>query len=212
VITCLVVDDNPVVRAALRPLLDAEPDIDVVAEAADGHQAIERARRLRPTVTLLDHRMPVADGLSVIAEVARHSPVLVLTAAEDPGLVAPMLRGGARGYLVYGQFEPADLVRAVRAVAAGQSWLSPGAASVATSVVREAAACSRRREAVQERFGLSTREREILELVARGLSNAAIGRRLGVAEKTVRNHLHHAYAKLGAASRTEAVAVWQGRR
>jgi DNA-binding NarL/FixJ family response regulator len=119
VITVLVVDDNPTVRATLRPLLEADPGISVVAEAADGRTALAEARRLRPQVTLLDQRMPGSDGLSVIEDVARHSAVLVLTGSPEVELIAPMLRGGARGYLVYGEFDPADLVRAVRAVAVG---------------------------------------------------------------------------------------------
>lgn len=119
-------------------IAEAEPGIGVVGEAGDGRTGLAAARRLRPHVTLLDHRMPVADGLSVVEQVAACSYVLVLTNSPEEELVAPMLRGGARGYLAYGQFTPPDLIAAVRAVAAGQGWLVPSAASVATTALREA--------------------------------------------------------------------------
>src|SRR3954447_6900362 len=101
-IAVLMVDDNPIVRAAIRTFLGTADDIRVVGEAPDGRTALASAQRLRPTVTLLDHRMPIADGLSVIAALAEHSSVLVLTSDADPELIAGMLRGGARGYLVHG--------------------------------------------------------------------------------------------------------------
>jgi DNA-binding NarL/FixJ family response regulator len=218
VITVLVADDNPTVRATLRSLLEAQPGISVVGEAANGRDALALARRLHPQVTLLDHRMPVADGLSVIEDVAAHSAVLVLTGSAEEELIAPMLRGGARGYLVYGHFDPADLVPAVRAVAAGQGWLTPAAASVATGALREAqareralAARSERLRTTRRRYGLSERERDVIELLCDGLSNNALADRLGLSEKTVKNHLAHIFAKLGVASRAEAMVRWQGR-
>jgi DNA-binding NarL/FixJ family response regulator len=218
-ITVLVVDDNPSVRATLRPLLESEGTISVVAEAGNGRAALASAARLRPQVTLLDYRMPVADGLSVIEGVARCSAVLVLTSSTAPELIAPMLRGGARGYLVYGQFDPPDLLRAVHAVAAGHGWLTPTAASVAANAVRDAYARERaavargeQQRAARRSFGLTDREREVLMLICAGLSNAAIADRLAVSEKTVKNHLNHVFAKLDVNSRTEAVARWQGWR
>jgi DNA-binding NarL/FixJ family response regulator len=218
VITVLVADDNPTVRATLRSLLQAQPGISVVGEAANGRDALALARRLHPQVTLLDHRMPVADGLSVIEDVAAHSAVLVLTGSAEEELIAPMLRGGARGYLVYGHFDPADLVPAVRAVAAGQGWLTPAAASVATGALREAqarerafAARSERLRTTRRRYGLSERERDVIEVLCDGLSNNALADRLGLSEKTVKNHLAHIFAKLGVASRAEAMVRWQGR-
>jgi DNA-binding NarL/FixJ family response regulator len=130
-----------------------------------------------------------------------------------------MLRGGARGYLVHGEFDPPELLRAVRAVADGQGWLSPIAASVAASEVRqqvsrEQSARDKRdaRQLARERFGLTQREQDVLVLLCEGLSNAAIARQLALAEKTVKNHLHHAFAKLQVGSRTEAVARWTGGR
>lgn len=217
-ITVLVADDNTVARATLRALLEAEPDISVVAEAGDGASALATVRRIRPQVTVLDHHMPIATGLSVVADISAHSTVLVLTGSDDEDLIAPMLAGGARGYLVYGQFHPDDLIRAVRAVAAGEGWLVPAAVRVATGAVRAEHERSRRvqarrddRRAHQESFGLSERETEVVGLVTAGLSNAAIAARLGLSDKTVKNHLSSVFAKLGVSSRTEALARWQGR-
>lgn len=217
-ITVLVADDNTVARATLRALLEAEPDISVVAEAGDGASALATVRRIRPQVTVLDHHMPIATGLSVVADISAHSAVLVLTGSDDEDLIAPMLAGGARGYLVYGGFHPDDLIRAVRAVAAGEGWLIPAAVRVATGAVRAEHQRSQRvqarradRRAYQESFGLSEREVEVIGLVTGGLSNAAIAARLGLSDKTVKNHLSSVFAKLGVTSRTEALARWQGR-
>jgi DNA-binding NarL/FixJ family response regulator len=218
-IDVLIVDDNPIVRSALRAFLGGSDDVRVVGEAPDGRTGLATAQRLRPTVTLLDHRMPIADGLSVIGLLAEHTAVLVMTSDSDPELIAGMLRGGARGYLVHGEFDPPELLRAVQAVAAGRGWLSPVVASVTISVLREHAAGTRaetdrddrlRRE--RDGYGLTRREAEVLDLICAGHSNAAIGRRLVVTEKTVKNHLNHIFSKLGVANRTEAAMLWTGRR
>lgn len=217
-IDIMIVDESPIVRAALKGFLSSNDEIRVVAEAGDGREALTLARRLRPTVTLLDHRMPVADGLSVIEALAEESAVLVLTSDDDPELIAGMLRGGAQGYLVHGQFDPPELLRAVLSVAAGLGWLSPVAASVAASALRDQVARerARHREAEQERlarkrFGLTEREEEVLDLLCQGLSNASIAQRLVLTEKTVKNHLHHIFTKLQVSSRTEAVVRWTAR-
>jgi len=218
-IDVLIVDDNPIVRSAIRGFLSGSDDVRVVGEASDGRTAVATAQRLRPTVTLLDHRMPIADGLSVISLLAEHTSVLVMTSDSDPDLIAGMLRGGARGYLVHGEFDPPELMRAVLAVAAGRGWLSPVVASVTISALREQAAEDRvendrgnrlRRE--REGYGLTRREEEVLDLICAGHSNAAIGRRLLVTEKTVKNHLNHIFTKLGATNRTEAAMRWTGHR
>ena len=216
-IDLVVVDDNPVVRAAVHAFLAGQDEVQVVAEAADGREALQLVRRHRPAVTLLDYRMPIADGLSVIAALAEHTRVLVLTSDKGSEIVTGMLRGGARGYLVWGQFEPPDLLRAIQAVASGSSWLSPTAASVAATAFREQGARERAEQsrianqrANRQRYGLSRREEEVLELLGAGLSNAVIGHRLGLTEKTVKNHLNHIFAKLGVRNRTEAVVRWAG--
>jgi DNA-binding NarL/FixJ family response regulator len=214
-IEVLVVDDNPIVRAALRTFLSGADDILVVGEASDGRTALATAQRLRPTVTLLDHRMPIADGLSVIGRVAEHTSVLVLTSDSDPDLIAGMLRGGARGYLVHGQFDPPELLRAVRAVASGQGWLPPAVAAVTLRALHDQAVEERvktdRLRHDRESFGLTRREQEVIDLLCSGHSNAAIGRRLLVTEKTVKNHLNHVFMKLGVTNRTEAAIRWSGR-
>jgi DNA-binding NarL/FixJ family response regulator len=217
VIDLLVVDDNPVVRAAVHAFLAGQDEVRVVAEAADGQAALHLARRHRPQVTLLDYRMPIADGLAVIAALTEHTRVLVLTSDTGAEIVSGMLRGGALGYLVWGQFEPPDLLRAIREVATGSSWLSPTAASVAATAFREQGARDRAERArgahradTARRHGLSRREEEVLELLGAGLSNALIGHRLGLTEKTVKNHLNHIFAKLGVRNRTEAAVRWRG--
>jgi DNA-binding NarL/FixJ family response regulator len=216
-IDVLIVDDNPIVRAALRAYLEGTDEVRVIGEAGNGREALAIATRSRPTVTLLDHRMPLADGLSIVGALARHTSVLALTSDASPELIASMLRGGAQGYLVHGQFEPPDLLRAVRAVAAGQGWLSPVAAAVAAAALRdqrdrdrEARRRAEQAEAVQRRYGLTPRERDILALLCQGLPNATIAHRLDLSEKTVKNHLNHIFAKLGVGTRTEAVVVWSG--
>ncbi|GGM41513.1 LuxR C-terminal-related transcriptional regulator [Dactylosporangium sucinum] len=205
-VTVLVVDDNPVVREALRGFLDTGGATRVVGEAGNGQAALALALRHRPHVTLLDHRMPIAHGLSIVTELARLTAVLALTSDASPEVIGAMLRGGARGYLVHGQFDPPELLRAVLAVAGGQGWLSPVAASVATSALRSQGDAERGRAA----FGLTDRERDVLDLLSAGRSNAAIAERLGLTEKTVKNHLYNIFAKLGVSSRTEAVVRWAG--
>ncbi|WP_229404524.1 response regulator transcription factor [Micromonospora sp. NBRC 110038] len=214
-IDLVVVDDNPIVRAAVRGFLAAASDVRIVGEASDGREALRLVTSLRPHVTLLDYRMPVADGLSVVGDLSAHTRILALTSDTDPGTVSGMLRGGAGGYLVWGQFRPDDLLDAVREVAAGGSWLSPTAASVAVTALRrhEPSPDDTRdrdlaRRSALRRYGLSRREQEVLDLLGTGLTNAAIGRRLGLTEKTVKNHLNHVFAKLGVQNRTEAVLLW----
>jgi DNA-binding NarL/FixJ family response regulator len=211
----LVADDNPIVRAAMAGVLAAAEGIQVVAQAHDGREALALALRLRPAVTLLDYRMPVADGLSVVSALAERTAVLVVTSDSREDLILSMLSRGARGYLVHGQFDANDLVRAVGAVAAGRAWLCPDAAAVVMSAMRKEAerGAERRRRterahALQRRYGLTLRERDILAMLSLGLSNAAIAHRLQLAEKTVKNHLSHIFAKLAVSNRAEARTVW----
>jgi DNA-binding NarL/FixJ family response regulator len=136
--------------------------------------------------------------------------VLVLTSDEDPRLIAGMLQQGARGFLVHGEFEPRDLLRAVHEVVNGRGWLSPIAASVAASMARRQPPrhAAPPRHTAPPRGDLTEREAEVLTLLCQGLSNAAIAQELWLTEKTVKNHLNHVFAKLGVRSRTEAVVRW----
>ena len=205
-ITVVVVDDNPMVRAGLRALLDIADGIEVVAEAADGLAGLAAVTRHRPTVTLLDHRMPVADGLDMLERISEQTRVLMLTSDGSSEVVQRALARGAQGFVTHAELQPGELARAVREVAAGRGWLSPDAAGVAVGRLRARAEAE---AATRVRFGLTRRERELVELLVEGLSNAEIARRLVVAEKTVKNHLNHVYAKLGVTSRGQAVALWR---
>jgi DNA-binding NarL/FixJ family response regulator len=208
VITVVIVEDNPMVRAGLRALLESAGGFQVLAEAADGRSGLAAVARHLPTVTLLDHRMPIADGLDMVDRLAELTRVLMLTSDGSAEVVRQALATGAHGFIVHGELHPDDLPRAVRAIAAGQTWLSPSAASVAVQSVRARAEAE---SAMRLRFGLTRRERQMVELLVDGLSNAEIAATLVLAEKTVKNHLNHVYAKLGVTSRAQAVALWSAR-
>src|SRR6266508_276969 len=192
----VVADDNPVVRSGLVSLLESE-GIHVVGEAGAGRQAMELAERMRPDLVLLDIRMPVVDGVSAAKVISKTTPVLMLTYADRPALVRAAIRGGAAGYLVHGTFTPHELTAAVRAAAAGGNPLSPAAAAALVGAVRRDPSQDDRLPPHQARFGLSAREVDVMRLVAQGLPNSEISRRLFLAEKTVKNHLTHIYEKLG---------------
>ncbi len=193
----LVADDHPVVRSGLAGLLSVEPDIEVVGEVADGAAAVEAARALTPDLVLMDLRMPVLDGAAATARIVAEVPgvrVLVLTTYETDTDILRAVEAGATGYLL--KDTPRDqLVAGVRAAARGESALSPSVASRLVQQVRGEA----------ER--LTARELEVLAGVARGLSNAAVGRELFITEATVKTHLLRAFAKLGVDDRTRAVTV-----
>jgi DNA-binding NarL/FixJ family response regulator len=202
----LIADDNPVVRSGLVSLLEAG-GIPVVGEAADGERAIALAEALRPDLVLLDVRMPLLDGVAAAERLAVLTRVLMLTYTDVPNVIRTAIGNGAAGYLVHGTFTSAELIDAVRSVAAGGSPLSPAASAALVGAVREA-----RTEARGTRFGLSAREVEIMDLVAQGHANKAIARKLFLAEKTVKNHLNRIYPKLDVSSRGAAIAVWLGPR
>jgi DNA-binding NarL/FixJ family response regulator len=203
----LLADDHELVRTGFRLILDAEPDIDVVGDAADGRAAVQAVRRLSPDVVLMDVRMPVMDGLAatraLTADPQCSSRVVVLTTFDDDEYVFAALEAGASGYLL--KDLPADqLVTAIRVVAAGESILSP---SVTTRLVRDVA--SRRRDplAAQAVERLSAREREVLGQLAEGQSNTEIAGTLVLSETTVKTHVAHILNKLGARDRVQAVVV-----
>ncbi|GAA2945320.1 response regulator [Streptomyces argenteolus] len=202
VITLLVVDDHPVVRDGLRGMFASSPGFDVLGEAADGVAAVALATRLDPDVVLMDLRMPGGGGVAAIAELARlgaRSKVLVLTTYDTDSDTLPAIEAGATGYLL--KDAPRDeLFTAVRAAADGRTVLSPAVASRLVSRVRTPVAAP-------GNDSLSAREREVLALVARGTSNRGIAAELFISEATVKTHLTHVFAKLGAKDRAAAVAV-----
>jgi DNA-binding NarL/FixJ family response regulator len=198
-ITVLIADDHPVVRQGLRVLLSLEDDIEVVGEVGDGAEAVELAVALVPDVILLDLKLPVLDGLGVLADLRDRglpSHTLVLTSVADQASVTVAMRAGAAGFL-YKDVDPDALVRAVRSVHDGNTVLAPEAAG---SLVRSRA----RATAVAGLDALTAREREVLAQVAEGRSNREIARLLHMSEKTVKTHVSSVLAKLGVADRTQA--------
>ena len=197
-IRLLVCDDHPVVRSGLKAMLGSQPDFEVVGEAADGERAVALARRLKPDVVLMDLRMPGMDGVEAIEGIKGDRPetrVLVLTTYETDADILRAVEKGATGFLLK-DVPHEDLFDAVRNVADGKSPLAP---SVAARLVQ------RLHGSGEER--LSQREIEILLLVARGMNNRAIARRLLVSESTVKAHMLHTFAKLGVSDRTAAVTT-----
>lgn len=202
----VIADDQGMVRAGFRSLLDAEPDLDVVGEAANGEEALDVVRRLEPDVTLMDIRMPVLDGLAATrALVADGVPtkVLVLTTFDLDEYVFEALRAGASGFLL--KDAPAEeLASAIRVVAAGDSLLAPGVTRrVIDAFVRRAPSTTRPTDPALAR--LTPREVEVLGLLARGLSNIAIAERLFVSEATTKTHVSNVLSKLGLRDRVQAV-------
>jgi two-component system, NarL family, response regulator LiaR len=198
-IRVLLVDDHAVVREGLRTFLELQDGIEVAGEAADGAEGVEAAERLRPDVVLMDLVMPRLDGVGAMRELRRRLPrvrVIVLTSYADDDRLLPAVREGAAGYLLKNA-QPQELARAVRAAHAGEALLDP---VVAARLVEEIA----REPAGEAPERLTRREREVLELIACGLSNKRIARELGIAEKTVKTHVGHVLAKLGVTDRTQA--------
>lgn len=206
-VSVLIVDDNPVIRQGLRALLASAPQLAVVGEAGNGEEALELARRLRPAVVLLDVRMPRRDGISVAQELAGRCRVLMLTFSDEPSTIRDAVLAGAAGYLVHGQFDAEELVANVLNVARGTGVFSPQVVEQLRSSLADPApvVAERRTE-----FDLTQRELEVMDLVAAGLSNSEVARRCYVAEKTVKNHVNHIFAKLHVTSRAEAVSLWLG--
>ena len=272
----VVADDNPVVRAGLTVLLDGRDDIHVVAEAADGREALQAAQQHRPDVVLLDVRMPGVDGISALPYLVNVAPVLMLTYSRENEIVHEALRLGAGGYLVHGEFTADQLVAAVRDIKEGRPHFTPTAVRALLAHLRgpgddgrgsapvrreaegtpqgqgwsapmppsqwrenpshlqpdvsqsgRAAAAQRglapghgphpepyppqsRQQHDRASYGLSSREVEVMDLIASGMSNQQIAATCFISEKTVKNHINRIFAKLHSSSRSEAIATWLG--
>jgi DNA-binding NarL/FixJ family response regulator len=206
VISVVIADDQALVRGGFRALLDAQPDITVVGEATDGDEAVRLAGELVPDVVLMDIRMPGVDGLAATRRIAGDPrlgavKVVVLTTFDLDEYVFEAIRSGANGFLVK-DTEPAELLRAVRAVVAGDALLSPG---VTRTLIAEFASRAKDPARVPQLDRLTEREREIVALVAEGLTNDEIAARLVVSAATAKTHVSRAMTKLGARDRAQLV-------
>ena len=205
-IRVFLLDDHEVVRRGVHDLLNDEPDITVVGEAATVEQALVRVPALRPRVAVLDVRLPDGDGVTVCRELRSRMPdlaCLMLTSFDDEEALLDSIMAGASGYVLK-QIRGSDLVEAVRTVARGQSLLDP---SATTKLMERLRGGPRKEQEEDVLPGLTEREREILELIGEGLTNRQIGRRLYLAEKTVKNHISRLLAKLGVERRVQAAVI-----
>ena len=202
-IRILIADDHAVVREGLRAVLGSEPDMEVVGEAATGKEVIERAAELGPDVILMDIQMPQINGIEATRRILDASPkvgVVVLTMFEDDESVFSAMRAGARGYVLKGA-HPSEILKVLRAVAGGEAYFGP---EIARRLV-DFFAAPQPASPEQAFPELTAREREILDLIARGHNNTAIAARLFVSPKTVGNHISHIFTKLQVADRAQAI-------
>jgi len=203
-IRIIVADDHEVVRKGIREYLEDEPDMEVIAEARDGEEAVAKVDALHPDVVVLDIQMPNVSGVEATSRIkARHPDVqvLILTAYDNDPYIFALLKAGASGYLLK-TAGPDDLVRAVRVLREGKSWLGPEIAQRVTAGLAGGRLVDTHSGAES---GLTERELEVLRLAARGQTNAAIAHALTISERTAQGHLANILAKMGAANRTEAV-------
>jgi DNA-binding NarL/FixJ family response regulator len=213
-IRILLVDDHAVVREGLRAFLTLQDGFEIVGEAADGEEAVQRAAELEPDVILMDLVMPRLDGVSAMHELrqsggrAAKARVIVLTSFLDDDRLLPALEAGAAGYLLKNS-QPSELARAVRAAQAGEAIIDPTAAARLVDALSDR---DHPRPSATVLDQLTDREREVLALIAQGRANKRIALELGISEKTVKNHVGHVLAKLGVTDRTQAavLAVQEG--
>ncbi|MGZ4255075.1 MAG: response regulator [Solirubrobacteraceae bacterium] len=203
-IRVLLVDDHAVVREGLRKFLALQGGLEIVGEASNGNEAIEQAQRLEPDVILMDLVMPGLDGIGAMRQLRARSPgsrVIELTSFLEDERVLPAIQAGAAGYLLK-NVAPAELARAIRAAHAGEAIIDPTAAARLVHAIADDA-----RPRIEEPERLTRRERDVLELIARGQSNKRIALELGISEKTVKTHVGHLLAKLGVSDRTQAALM-----
>ncbi|GAA3428510.1 response regulator transcription factor [Streptosporangium sandarakinum] len=202
-IKIVIADDQALVRAGFRALLDAQPGMTVVAEAADGEQALRLAAEHDPDVVLMDVRMPGMDGLTATRRMPPGPKIIILTTFELDEYVFEALRGGASGFLVK-DTEPAELIQAVRVVAAGDALLSPG---VTRRLIAEYASRAKQPHPARELTLLTDREREVLALVGTGMTNDEIAAKLFMSPATAKTHVSRAMVKLHARDRAQLVVI-----
>ncbi|WP_318208601.1 MULTISPECIES: response regulator transcription factor [unclassified Streptomyces] len=208
-IRVVIADDEPLIRAGIRMILTSDPEIEVVAEAANGREAVEVTRAHAADVVLLDIQMPVLDGLSALPELRRAAPaarVIVLTTFGERDNVLRTLEHGGAGFLLK-DTAPAELIRAVRAAAAGDAYLSPAATRHVVERLATGREAARAEEARGRIAGLSEKERDVLALLGEGLSNADAGKRLHMSEATVKTYVSRILAKLDCENRVQAALL-----
>ncbi|WP_370413761.1 response regulator [Streptomyces fradiae] len=208
-IRVVIADDEPLIRAGIRMILTSDPEIEVIAEATNGREAVDLARSHAADVVLLDIQMPVLDGLSALPELRRAAPatkVVVLTTFGERENVLRALEHGGAGFLLK-DTAPAELIRAVRAAAAGDAYLSPAATRHVVERLASGRETARAEEARNRIAALSEREREVLALLGEGLSNADAGRRLHMSEATVKTYVSRILAKLDCENRVQAALL-----
>jgi DNA-binding NarL/FixJ family response regulator len=208
VIRVLVADDEPLIIAGIRTVLESTADIEVVAQAGNGRAAVDEAIRHRADVALIDIKMPVLDGLSAIEELRRQVPALRIVVLTSFGAEPNVLRAVQNGTVgfVLKNCTPDELIRAVRAAHGGDAYLSPAVTRLLLDMVTPVAA-KRRVEAAERLAALAPREREVLRLVAEGMSNAEIGRRLRMSETTIKTYVSRILAKLDCSNRVQAALL-----
>ncbi|WP_405788036.1 response regulator [Streptomyces sp. NBC_01367] len=209
VIRVVIADDEPLIRAGIRMILTSAPDIEVVAEAGNGREAVDLARSHAPDVMLLDIQMPVMDGLTALGELRRAVPevrALILTTFGEKENVLRALGEGGAGFLLKDS-APGELIGAVRAAAAGDAYLSPGATRHVVDQLASGKAAVRGEVARRQVAELSERERGVLALLGEGLSNAEAGRRLHMSEATVKTYVSRILAKLDCENRVQAALL-----
>jgi DNA-binding NarL/FixJ family response regulator len=208
VIRVLVADDEPLIVAGIRTVLESAGDIEVVAQAEDGRTAVEETIRHPADVALIDINMPVMDGLSVVEELRRRAPavrVVVLTSFGAEANVERALRGGTAGFVLK-NCRPEELIGAVRAAYEGEAYLSPAVTRMVLGMITPGEP-ARRRAAAERLAALTPRESGIVRLVAEGMSNAEIGRRLHMSETTIKTYVSRILAKLDCANRVQAALL-----
>jgi len=201
----LLVDDQLLFRKGLRALLESEDDMEVVSEASNGQEAVDKVKAFRPDVVLMDIHMPVCDGIQATRLLKAEHPdlkVVILTVSDEDDDLFEAIKAGAEGYLLK-NLRPEELTQMLRSVMANEAPVSP---AIASKLLGEFRRQPRHDEAQTEGPELTSREREVLQLVAEGMSNAEIGLRLCVVEGTVKNHLHNILEKLHLQNRVQAAA------